>query len=81
MDQGPSMPGWSAAHLGESTIPVPAMAVRERLNGPEDTLVQVAVTVIVGLLAEQGIADHSQIDRWLASAEAVLEDVTTETKD
>ena len=30
-------------------------------------------TMIGDLLAELGVADHSRIDRWLASAEAVLE--------
>ena len=31
-------------------------------------------TLIGDLLAELGVADHSHIDRWLASTDAVLED-------
>jgi hypothetical protein len=31
-------------------------------------------TMIGDLLAELGVADHSRIDRWLSSTDAVLED-------
>jgi hypothetical protein len=31
-------------------------------------------TMVGDLLAELGVADHSRIDRWLASTDAVLED-------
>jgi hypothetical protein len=36
--------------------------------------------VIGDLLAELGVADHSHIDRWLASTDAVLEDGAFETR-
>jgi hypothetical protein len=36
-------------------------------------------TMIGDLLAELGVADHSHIDRWLASADAVLEDAASGT--
>ena len=31
-------------------------------------------TVVGDLLAKIGIADHSRVDRWLASTEALVED-------
>lgn len=37
-------------------------------------------TMIGDLLAELGVADHSHIDRWLASADAVLEDGASGTR-
>ena len=36
-------------------------------------------TVIGDLLAELGVADHSHIDRWLASTDAVLDDAAAGT--
>jgi hypothetical protein len=37
-------------------------------------------TTIGDLLAELGVADHSRIDRWLSSTDAVLEDGRSETR-
>jgi hypothetical protein len=64
---------------GDSSGARPDPAPRRAVAGARD-LDRDARTMIGDLLADLGVSDHSRIDRWLASTDAVLEDGASGSK-